>query len=90
MSQETKKKISDKLKGIPKPKNFVDNLKKINTGKKHSDKTKEKLRELNLGKVLSEETKLKIGQSSKGRKQSKEVIEKRVLTRKLNKLKNLI
>lgn len=95
MSEETKKKISDKLKGIPKPKNVVDNLKKINIGKKHSDKTKEKLKKLNLGKVLSEETKLKIGQSSKGnkhnvgRKHSKETIEKRILTRKLNKLKNL-
>ena len=38
-----------------------------NTGRKHSEETKEKLRIINTGKKLSEETKLKISMSERGK-----------------------
>ena len=48
------------------------------TGRRHTEKTKERLREIRLGKTLSPETKQKISTASKGKKQSEEWIEKRM------------
>jgi len=77
-SEETKKIISEKLKGI----NISDETKlkmsKSQKGRITSDETKLKLSILNKGKKMSDEAKLKISISKKGKQQSKETIEKRV------------
>lgn len=62
MSEDTKNKISKKIKGKNHPM----------YGKHHTDDTKTKLSDINKGKTLSDETKRKISNSSKGRRHSEE------------------
>jgi len=84
LSEETKKRISDKLKGRKRNQETIEKIRKANTGKKLSEKTKKKLSDFNKGKILSEETKKKIGIASisnnggwkKGMRHSKETRKK--------------
>jgi len=74
-SEETKKKISEALKGNKK-------LILSNTGKKHTEETKEKLRQKNTGRKHTEETIQKMSESQKNRYgHSEETIEKLRLAR---------
>lgn len=50
VSEETKKKISEKLKGRKKPKEFVEKLRIINTNRIVSEETREKIRQAHLGR----------------------------------------
>lgn len=81
-SEETKKKISESLKGRKHSKQTKEKISKSHIGITHSKETKQKLREINLGKKLSEDTKRKIGNKHKGKKLSDES------KYKLSKLKN--
>lgn len=58
-SPESLIKRSLKLKGIKRPNEVIEKIKKSNTGKKLSQETKNKLRNTNLGKIQSLETRLK-------------------------------
>lgn len=60
LSKETKKKISNLIKGIPKCENTKKKISLSRIGFKVSDDTKNKLRNVNLGKIHSEKTKLKM------------------------------
>lgn len=75
-SDETKKLISEKMKGKKLPKEVVEKISRGNRGKKLSEEHKERLRKFHLGRTLSEQTKEKIGDSLRGRFVSKEHIEK--------------
>ena len=61
-SEETRKKMSEALKGRPSP----------NKGKQFSDEIKRKLSESHTGKKLSEETKRKMSEKRKGRHHTEE------------------
>jgi hypothetical protein len=63
LSEETKKKISEKISELQK-------------GKKHSEETKKKISESHKGKILSEEHKRKLSESHKGKKFSEETKQK--------------
>ena len=56
LSEETKNKISAFVNSHE----FVEKMRRINTGRKQSEETREKKRQANLGKVQSEETKEKL------------------------------
>ena len=73
-SEETKKKISDALKGRKQQRNPQSNGSML--GKKHSEETKQKIANSHRGKKLSEEHKKKLSEANKGRKLSKESREK--------------
>ncbi len=81
-SCETKRKISESLKGNKNclgRKLLKKSRKKIsdaNIGNSHSEETKKKLSIFNTGKHLSEETKMKIANSSKGKFHSEETKKK--------------
>lgn len=77
-SEETKKKLSEALKGHKISSEQREKLRLANLGKHPSEETKEKLRQANLGKHHSEETKEKLRQLSTGRKASPEAIRKRI------------
>jgi group I intron endonuclease len=59
MSEESKLKRSQSLKGRKRPEHIVAKIKQAHLGKKLSEDTKQKLRLHNLGKIQSEETKRK-------------------------------
>jgi hypothetical protein len=44
-----------------------DRIAAANTGKRHSDETREKLRQINLGKTIPPEVRIKIGNASRGK-----------------------
>lgn len=88
-SEETKLKIKNNLinnnpfKGKKHKPETIEYLRKINTGKKMKEETKQKIREKlsgenspNYGKKFSEETKAKIGKASSERKHSEETRKK--------------
>jgi NUMOD3 motif len=78
MSEETKKQISDKLKGIKRTPEEIKKSVDKRIGQKRSEESKEKMRTgaventSHLGHKHSIETKRKIGLRSKGRKRSEE------------------
>ena len=74
VSEETKKKLSEALKGRPSPmkgKHLSEEIRKkiseAHRGYHHSEETRKKLAELHKGKKLSEETKKKISEVKKGK-----------------------
>jgi hypothetical protein len=87
VSEETRKKLSEKSKGINLGKKMTEeakqNLREKNLGKKLSEETKQKLREIRLNNPIkhTEETKQKISIAHKGKKLSKKHIEKTRLKR---------
>jgi group I intron endonuclease len=66
MSDETKKKISERNKGKP----------SVMLGKNHSEETRKKIRNSHNGKTASEEAKNKMREARTGKKESKETREK--------------
>lgn len=76
-SEETKKKISESMKGRKLSEEHKQNLSKVlkvtwMKGKHHSEETKRKMREKRKGQVFTEETRKKMSESRKGRKFSEE------------------
>ena len=67
-SDESKKKLSDTLRGIVKNEEWRLHLSQALTGKEATDETREKLRESHLGKTHSPETKEKMSKSRAGYK----------------------
>jgi hypothetical protein len=74
LSEDHKKKISDKLSNVPKSDSHKENISKSmvgnipwNVGVPHKDESKEKMRAKKIGIPLSEEHKKKIGESNKGK-----------------------
>lgn len=66
MTEEGKRKVSDALKGRPKPKHVIDAMNSARINKSVSDSTRVKISQSNKGKVRSEETKQKISEARKG------------------------
>ena len=69
-SPETRKKISEALKGRPKPEGFGEAVSRANKGKPrgpHSAQQRARMSEAHRGKKHSEETKRKISEATKGR-----------------------
>lgn len=71
-SEETKGKISSWQKGRKLTATHIANILKGNTGRKHSQETKDYMRKLYKGRPLTEETKKKISYAKKGKKLSAE------------------
>ena len=71
LSEETKKKISEALKGKPKSEEHKRKMSEINKGKHHSEESNRKRSETmkgkNKGKVFTEEHKRKISEARKGK-----------------------
>jgi len=59
ITQETKQKISQTLRGKKRPQEVRDKISESHKGRKLEESTKEKLRQANLGKLQSESTKKK-------------------------------
>jgi hypothetical protein len=90
VSEETKKKISEKAKGRPSPRKgkklSEEQIKKMsefmkgktpwNKGVPHTEKTKRKLKEAWKGRVVSEQTRKKLSEIGKGRTLSEETKQK--------------
>jgi group I intron endonuclease len=79
-SEETRKKISDALRGRkygPLSEEHKRKMSESLKGHPVSQETREKLRKANTGKTLSEETRRKISEVQKGKKHRPETVEKR-------------
>jgi hypothetical protein len=61
---------------------WLNKMKEVNTGRKHSDESKLKMREVKLGKEVSAQTRLKLSIIGKGRKHSEQSIEKMKLVKR--------
>lgn len=85
LSEETKRKISEALKGKPKSEEHKRKMSEINKGKHHSEESNRKRSETmkgkNKGKVRTEETRKKISEANKGKHLSEEI--KRRISEKL-------
>ena len=68
VSDETKRKISETLKGITHSEESRRKMSEAHKGKTHSEETKRKISETLKGKTLSEETKRKLSEVRKGKK----------------------
>lgn len=71
-NQETKRKISESLKGIKRSEDHKTKISKFHKGRKRSAETIRKMREANLGRKLSEETKEKLSKIHNGKTLSEE------------------
>lgn len=71
-NEETRKKISEKVKGVNHPFYGKKGHLAAHYGKQHTDEAREKIRIGNLGKTISRETRKKIGDALKGRKLTEE------------------
>ena len=74
VSEETRKKISESHKGKVKPEGFAENLRKLNTGKTHTEETKKKLSELGKQQYLECRTGLKDFTGHKHSEERKQLI----------------
>lgn len=72
LTEEHKAKISRAVKGENNPMYGTVGELSPNFGRKHSEKTKQKIREANIGKTVSNETKQKISESRLGKYKGKE------------------
>lgn len=68
MSEESRKKLSEAMKGKPKSEEHRRKLSDAGKGKKHLEETKRKISETTKGKKLSEETKRRMSVAKKGKK----------------------
>jgi group I intron endonuclease len=68
MSEETKEKIRNTMKGRPLTPEHIEAFSKAKIGEKRSKESKEKMRQSALGRKHSEETLKKISEGGKGRK----------------------
>lgn len=67
-TEETKRKIGDALRGIPRSEEVKEKISKSRVGMRHSEETKNKISESLKGKFHSEETKKKIGDAQRREK----------------------
>jgi group I intron endonuclease len=65
-NEETRKKMSEAHKGVPRPEHVLQALSEARNGRIFSDESKRKMSESRTGKVLSEETRKKISNIKKG------------------------
>jgi hypothetical protein len=68
VSDETKRKISETLKGITHSEESRRKMSEAHKGKTHSEESRRKISETLKGKTLSEETKRKLSEVRKGKK----------------------
>lgn len=76
VTEETKAKISAKLKGIKKPAGFGEKVSIAKKGKPVSKEQKDRLLSYNIGRVVSQETRDKKSLKLKGRKPTTEQLQK--------------
>lgn len=77
-TEETRKKISESLKGRVFTEEWKNKISETKKGKPRSEETKKKLSEAHKGKSLSEETKKKLSDAHKGKKITEETRQKLV------------
>ena len=68
VSDETRRKMSEALKGKPRSKEIRRKISEAHKGKTHSEKSRRNMSESQKGKTFSEETKRKLSEANKGRK----------------------
>ena len=72
VSDETRRKMSEALKGKPRSKEIRRKISEAHKGKTHSEKSRRNMSESQKGKTFSEETKRKLSESQKGKSRSEE------------------
>jgi rubrerythrin len=72
VSDETRRKMSEALKGKPRSKEIRRKISEAHKGKTHSEKSRRNMSESQKGKTFSEETKRKLSESQKGKTHSEE------------------
>ena len=72
VSDETRRKMSEALKGKPRSKEIRRKISEAHKGKTHSEKSRRKISEAQKGKTFSEEHKRKLSESQKGKSRSEE------------------
>ena len=72
VSDETRRKMSEALKGKPRSKEIRRKISEAHKGKTHSEKSRRNMSESQKGKTFSEETKRKLSEAKKGKTFSEE------------------
>ena len=72
VSDETRRKMSEALKGKPRSKEIRRKISEAHKGKTHSEKSRRNMSESQKGKTFSEETKRKLSEAKKGKTISEE------------------
>ena len=72
VSDETRRKMSEALKGKPRSKEIRRKISEAHKGKTHSEKSRRNMSESQKGKTISEETKRKLSEAKKGKTHSEE------------------
>ena len=72
VSDETRRKMSEALKGKPRSKEIRRKMSEAHKGKTHSEKSRRNMSESQKGKTFSEETKRKLSEAKKGKTHSEE------------------
>ena len=75
VSDETRRKMSEALKGKPRSKEIRRKISEAHKGKTHSEKSRRNMSESQKGKTFSEETKRKLSEAKKGKTHSEETKE---------------
>lgn len=63
-TEESRKKISESLKGVPKTEEHIEKSRKAHLGMKFSPEAREKLSEMRMGHLVSDETRQKLRESN--------------------------
>ena len=82
VSDETRRKMSEALKGKPRSKEIRRKISEAHRGKTHSEESRRNMSESQKGKTFSEETKRKLSESQKGKNHSEETRRKMSEARK--------
>jgi len=82
VSDETRRKMSEALKGKPRSKEIRRKISESHKGKTHSEESRRNMSESQKGKTFSEETKRKLSESQKGKNHSEETRRKMSEARK--------
>ena len=72
VSDETRRKMSEALKGKPRSKEIRRKISEAHKGKTHSEESRKNMSESQKGKTFSEETRRKISETRKGKTHSEE------------------
>jgi len=86
VSPEERKRRSERMKGITRPRWIYDKIAASNTGKKASAETRAKISAIHKGKTCTEEHKRKVSEAKKGFKHTEEAKQKMSAARKGKKL----
>jgi len=82
VSDDTRRKMSEALKGKPRSKEIRRKISESHKGKTHSEESRRNMSESQKGKTFSEETKRKLSESQKGKNHSEETRRKMSEARK--------